>query len=91
MGVLSYKLGKLSVPTTLLGPLAAYALFADRLLGTRTYSIPFAATGLLKHGKELLRIWDELPKEPNHDCELVDQWALGSGLTGWYKWIPYQP
>lgn len=91
MDVLALKFGKLTVPTTLLGTLAAYALFADRLAGSQSYAIPFAATGLLDHGKELLRMWDELPHDPSHDCELIDQWAQGSGLSGWYKWIPYKP
>jgi hypothetical protein len=91
MDLMSFKVGKLTVPTTLLGTLAAYALFADRLAGSETYAIPFAATGLLGHGQELLRIWDELPPDAAHDCELVDQWAQGSGLTDWYKWSPYKP
>lgn len=91
MDVMAFKVGKLTVPTTLLGTLAAYALFADRLAGSETYAIPFAATGLLEHGRELLRIWDELPHDAAYDCELVDQWAKGSGLTDWYKWIPYKP
>ena len=88
---MAFKLGRLTVPTTLLGTLAAYALFADRLAGTSAYAIPFAATGILRHGQELLRIWDDLPHDPTHDCDLIDLWAQGSGLSDWYKWIPYKP
>ena len=91
MDVMAYKLGRLTVPTTLLGTLAAYALFADRLTGTSAYAIPFAATGLLGHGQELLRVWDDLPHDPTNDYELIDKWAQGSGLSGWYKWIAYKP
>lgn len=91
MDVLALKIGKLTVPTTLLGTLSAYALFADRLMGTETYAIPFEASGLLGHGKELLRIWDEAPLSSSGDCTLVDKWAVGSGMSDWYSWIPYKP
>lgn len=91
MDVLAYKLGKLTVPTTLMGALAAYALFADRLLGTESYAIPYEAAGIVSHGKELLRIWDETPSVAPHDCELVDRWAAASGMSDWYRWIPYRP
>jgi hypothetical protein len=91
MDVLAFRVGKLTVPTTLLGTLAAYALFADRLMGSKTFAIPFEASGLLGHGEELLRIWDAVPHRPSQDCALVDQWAAASGMSGWYSWVPYQP
>jgi hypothetical protein len=92
MGVLAYKMGKLTVPTTLLGILVAYALFADRLnQGTTSFAVPFEASGLLNHGSELLNIWDETPADAAHDCDLVDRWAAASGMSGWYDWVPYKP
>jgi hypothetical protein len=91
MEVLAYKLGKLTVPTTLLGANAAYALFADRLIGSESYGVPYEAMGLISHGRELLRIWDETPTDATSDCELVNRWAGASGMTGWYDWIPYCP
>lgn len=91
MDVLAYKLGKLTIPSTLMGVLAAYALFADRLAENTGYSIPYEATGMLDHGKKLLRIWDETPSSAPHDCELVDRWALASGMTNWYSWISFKP
>ena len=91
MDVLAYRLGNLTVPIPLLGMNAAYALFADRLLGTESYSIPYAAAGVLGHGQELLRIWDETPTNATSDCELVNCLATASGVTGWYNWIPYTP
>lgn len=91
MEVLAYKLGKLTVPTTLLGANAAYALFADRLLGSESYAVPYQAMGLANHGQELLRIWDDTPTKAANDCELVNQWAAASGMAGWYDWIPYCP
>ena len=75
----------------LLGPVAAYALFADRLLGQTGYAIPYRAAGVLDLGAELLAILDKLPSEAAHDRELVDAWAAAIGMTGWYAWIPYKP
>jgi len=91
MDVLAYKMDNLTVPTTLLGMNAAYALFADRLAGTESYAVPYEVTGLLSHGRELLRIWDQIPSDATHDCSLVDSWAAASGLTNWYNWVPYKP
>lgn len=91
MDLLSHHLGKLTIPTTLMGPLAAYALFADRLSGSDGFAIPFEAAGVQAQGQALLRAWDELPSDATHDCELVDAWATECGLTGWYRWIPYCP
>lgn len=58
--LLSQRVGKLAIPVPLLGPVAAYALFADRLLGKTTYAIPFRAAGALDLGAELLSILDKL-------------------------------
>ena len=91
MNLLQHHLGKLTIPTTLMGPIAAYALFADRLSGSKGFVIPFEAVGVLAQGQSLLRAWDELPSDPVYDCELVDAWAAECGLTDWYRWIPYRP
>ncbi len=55
MDVLAYKLGELTVPTTLLGANAAYALFADRSLDGKSYAVPYEAVGVLSNGRELLK------------------------------------
>ena len=89
--LLSQRVGKLAIPVPLLGPVAAYALFADRLLGKATYAIPFRAAGALDLGAELLSILDKLPADAAHDRELVDAWAAAIGMTRWYTWIPYKP
>ena len=89
--LLSKRMGKMSIPVPLLGPVAADALFADRLLGKTAYAIPYRAAGVLDLGAELLAILDKLPPAAAHDRELVDAWAAAIGMTGWYAWIPYKP
>ncbi|MEO8124445.1 MAG: hypothetical protein ABI633_10385 [Burkholderiales bacterium] len=89
--LLSKRMGNLSIPVPLLGPLAAYALFADRLLGKSVYAIPYRAAGVLDLGAELLAINDAMPPDTKHDRELVDAWAAATGMTGWFAWTPYKP
>ena len=82
---------KMSIPVPLMGPVAAYALFADRLLGRTAYAIPYRAAGVLDLGAALLDIFDRLPASATHDRDLVDAWASAIGMTGWYAWTPYKP
>lgn len=89
--VLSYRLGGLSAPRLLLGMLAAYAMFVDRLYGTQGYAVPYRAGGLQDHGAELLQAWDAIDAGATHDIELIDRWAALSGLAGQYNWIPFRP
>ena len=89
--ILSQQLGKLAIPLHLLGTCAAYALLADRLLRTDRFIIPYLAAGLLDYGRELLAIWQDVPADVAHDCELVDRWAQQLGMTDWYRWVPYKP
>lgn len=89
--LLSRRVGSLSIPVSLLAPVATYALFADRLMGKSLYSIPYRAAGVLDPGMELLRIGDAVAPDPSHDRELIDAWASFMGMTGWYAWIPYKP
>jgi len=88
--LLSKRFGTLSIPVPLLAPVAAYALFADRLLGKTGYAIPYRAAGVLGLGTELMSINDEMPNDAAHDRQLVDAWATAIGMTGWYAWIPYR-
>ena len=89
--LLSQRVGNLSIPVNLLAPVAAYALFADRLLGTASYAIPYRAAGVLNHGRELLALWDKSSTGPDRDRELIDGWASATGMTDWYAWTPYKP
>ena len=88
--LLSKRVGSLSIPVPLLAPVGAYALFADRLLGSSVYAIPYRAAGVLDAGMELLRISDTIAPDRSHDCELVEAWASSIGMTGWYTWTPYK-
>ena len=89
--LLSKRLGSLSIPVPLLAPVAAYALFADRLLGQAGHAIPYRAAGVLELGTELLSVSDSIACDAAHDRELIDAWARTIGMTGWYAWIPYKP
>ena len=89
--LLSKRIGNLSVPVPLLAPVAAYALFADRLLGKSIYAIPYRGAGVLEQCKELLSITDSTPADPGHDRGMVDAWASAIGMSGWYAWTPYKP
>ena len=89
--LLSYRLGKLTIPTPLMGAIAAYAVFADRMADVGTFAIPYEAAGVLGQGRELLSVWDELPADAKRDCQLVDSWAAKIGMSNWYTWIPYRP
>lgn len=91
LALLSRRSGKLTIPVSLLGPVAACALFAERLLGHSTYAIPYRAAGALELGADLLAIVDRVPPGAAHDRELVDAWADALGMSGWYAWIPYKP
>lgn len=88
--LLAFKRGRLTIPTALMGSVAAHALFVDRLTGGGTYSVPFEASGLLPRAEELLAVWDDVPTEPTNDRALVDRWAAADGMAGWYTWTPYR-
>lgn len=89
--LLAYRLGRLTIPPTLMGTLAAFALFTDRLSGSGTFAVPYGATGSLERGQRLLDLLAAVPDAPTSDCTLIDQWAAGEGLSGWYSWIPFVP
>ena len=89
--LLAHGVGNLSIPVPLLAPVAAYALFADRLANSSSYAIPYRAAGVLEAGGQLLGLIDSIPTDPGHDRALVDAWASAIGMNGWYAWIPYKP
>jgi len=40
-------------------------------------------------GNELLKIFESVLNDPEHDYELVNQWAEILGIRGWYSWVKY--
>lgn len=90
INLLSHKISGYYIPTPLMGPISAFAMFADRLLGVDQFATPFAAAGLQHSGTELLQIWDATPKAAANDCELVDAWAMHASIRNWYEWAPYK-
>jgi hypothetical protein len=91
MRALTYQQGSLTLPVTLMGTLAAFALFSDKLADQVRYAIPFSAAGVIDDGKRLLNLLDTVPKDSRHDVELVEKWAAACGMSSWFKWDPYQP
>ena len=89
--VVGQRVGALSVPPVLLGMDAAYALFAERLLGLDGLTVPYQAAGALETGQDLLGLFDESSVDPANDRDLVDTWARLLGMTGWYHWQHYEP
>lgn len=90
VAMLGKQSGGLMRPTNQFAPATAYALFADRLLGTN-FAIPFKAAGTLEEGKVLLEIFDQMQHASAYDTQLVNAWARQLGMQDWYQWIPYQP
>jgi hypothetical protein len=88
---LAMNLGGMTVPSTLIGTYAAYAMFTDDLTGQNTYAIPYIASGLGKVGRDLMDHWRKIPESAEHDCDLIDSWAHLLGVKSWYTWSPYQP
>ncbi len=90
INLLSMKMGKYHIPSSLMGPVSAYALFGDRLTESDSFSTPFTAAGLRDQGVELLKIWDAISHDPSADCQLVDAWAATSQMSNWYEWNPHK-
>lgn len=90
INLLSMKMGNHYIPSSLMGPVSAYALHGDRLSKSELFSTPFTAAGLRDQGFELLKIWDEISNDPSADRQLVDAWAAKSKMSNWYEWKPHK-
>ena len=91
LDVVGQRVDQLSVPPHLLGMDAAYALFAQRLLGLDAFTVAYEAAGAIATGESLLALSDESSREAVDDRLLVDSWAASLGMTGWYHWQTYEP
>lgn len=90
LSILSLSQNGLRVPIELMGTIAGYALFTDRLLENSSYAIPYRSAGLLDDGARLLKVWDSVPSTATHDRELIDSWSSATYMNNWYKWIPFK-
>ena len=69
---------------------AAYALFWAGRLEKPVVVNPFRLDGFDRYGQQLLKIYESVPSDPLHDCELIDRWAEYLKIRNWYSWLPYQ-
>ena len=69
---------------------AAYALFWAERLEKPVVVNPFHLGGFDKYGQQLLDIYESVPSDPSHDCELIDRWADYLKIRSWYSWLLYQ-
>ena len=69
---------------------AAYALFWAERLEKPAVINPFHLGGFDGEGQQLLNIYESVPDDPAHDCELIDRWADHLKIRSWYSWLPYQ-
>jgi hypothetical protein len=67
----------------------AVAAFWSRIWDDASLLEPYHGAIGDREGRGLLRLWDLLPDEPVQDRALVDAWADGLGMVGWYEWRPY--
>ena len=69
---------------------AAFAAFWAERLERPEIVNPYRLAGFETQGKELLKLYDEIPNGPENDCELIDRWADYLQIRDWYAWLPYQ-
>jgi len=68
---------------------AAHATFwADHLNNPKLIN-PYRSVGAVAQGKKLLEITENIPTDPIHDKELIDNWASYLKIQEWYEWVPY--
>jgi hypothetical protein len=88
--ILSFSKGRLTVPHQLLAMPAAYAYFAETLLGKSGQTIPYDALGLSEPAAALLGELDASTPDGTTDRALTDRCARHLGMTNWYQWVPYK-
>ena len=69
---------------------AAFALFWSRTWADPLLAVPYKSSGHLATGEKLLSLWDEIRDDPASDRKLIEAWGNQVGLTGWYKFTPYE-
>ena len=69
---------------------AAFAIFWAGRLERGEIVNPYRLAGFESQGRALLKIFEEIPNDPIHDCELIDRWADYLQIRNFYTWLPYQ-
>ena len=67
---------------------AAFAAYWSRKWSDPLLTVPFKVSGHLASGEQLLSIWDELPKEPTADKQLIQAWGNALGIMDWFELVP---
>ncbi|MFM9969718.1 MAG: hypothetical protein ACKVQK_15110 [Burkholderiales bacterium] len=80
----------LRMPAAFVSLPAAYALFADRLLGNNLFGIAWRSMGVTDDAAALLAIFDRVPETPLADDRLIDEFAAHLGVAGWYDWLAFK-
>ena len=68
---------------------SAFAAYWSRSWSDPTQLSPFKALGATAGGDVLLKIFDEIPAEPNNDRQLIEAWGNHLGLSGWFEFVPF--
>ncbi|MBN1449652.1 MAG: hypothetical protein JW963_01440 [Anaerolineales bacterium] len=69
---------------------AAYALYWAGRLEEPKISNPYHLEGFDRGGRELLKLYESTPADPERDTELIDRWADYLRIRDWYAWLSYQ-
>lgn len=68
----------------------AYVLYWSQRLEKPEIVNPYRSRGFESAGNELLKIFEQIPADAEHDYELVDEWAKALGIRDWYVWVKYE-
>jgi hypothetical protein len=66
---------------------SAFALYWSRLWSDLTQLSPYKAIGSVATGEQLLKLFDEIPSDPQHDRQLIEAWGADLGLSGWTDFV----
>ncbi len=69
---------------------AAFAAFWSRTWDDPLLVVPYKTSATLNEGLALLKVWDEIPDDPNNDKQIIQAWADKLSLNSWFDFIPYE-
>lgn len=69
---------------------AAFAAFWARQWDEPPHLAAYRASGHLDLGEQLLKQWDDVPHDPEHDRKLIDAWGERIGISSWYEFVPFR-